>query len=190
MEKGVLEALDPIELDDVEQNDTVTDHSDADKDQDLDVLAQEEVEQTRSSDLDINILRSDVIHCYKSEYMCFAGIKPDGDHNVYLSGYGLLASALLGKYLEDQRDDNKKLFAEWDKSLQEAASQAGFSATHEVEDGYVYISSFQNGIGISAEEEAILRKNAAKRVYDELEYGSEYDRSGYESEYDESEDES
>jgi hypothetical protein len=145
------------------------------------VLAKEEIGQTRSGNHDLHILRSDVIRSYKSEYMCFAGIKPDGDHNVYLSGYGLLASALLARYLEDQRDDNKKLFAEWDKSLQKAASQVGFSATHEVEDGYIYISSFQNGIGISAGEEAVLRKNTAKRVYDEFEYEFEYDESEDES---------
>ena len=105
----------------------------------------------------------DVINSHKSENMCFAGVKPDGDHNVYLSAYGRLASVLLERYVEDQRADNEELFAEWDKSLQAAASQVGFSATHEIEDGYVYISSFQDGIGVSAKEAIGLMKRAAER---------------------------
>ncbi len=95
----------------------------------------------------------DVIHSYKSDNMFFAGVKPDGDHSVYLSAYGRLASALLERYVEDQRADNEELFAEWDGSLQKAASQVGFSAAHEIEDGNIYISSFQSGIGISEEDE-------------------------------------
>ena len=95
----------------------------------------------------------DVIHKYKSEYMFFAAVKSDGEHNVYLSAYGSLASVLLEKYIEGQRADNEELFAEWDESLQKMASQVGSSITHAIEDGHVYISSFQNGIGVSEEGE-------------------------------------
>lgn len=82
----------------------------------------------------------------------FATIRPNGDHLVYLSAYGQLASALLEKYADDQRADNEELFAEWDKSVQKAISQTGFSASHEVEDGYVYVTTFQGGIEISPKE--------------------------------------
>ncbi len=102
-----------------------------------------------------------VVNSYKSEYMFFAGVKPDGDHSVYLSAYGRLASVLLEKYVEDQRADNEEDFAKWDKSLKKAASRVGFSAAHEIEDGHVYISSFQNGIGISEEDEAGSNKGKA-----------------------------
>ena len=124
----------------------------------------------------------DVFHSYKSDYMFFAGVKPDGDHNVYLSAYGLLASALLERYVADQREDNEELFAEWDKSLQAAASQTGFSATHEIEDGYVYINSFQDGIGISEESEATLRRSPvrgrhARSEDEDLEYMEPEDES-------------
>ena len=112
----------------------------------------------------------DIIHIYASERMCFAGLKADGDHNVYLSAYCPLASVLLGRYVEDKRADNEELFSEWDESLRKAASQVGFSATHETEDGCVYISSFQNGIGISAEDEAVLKQNTARSEYGETEY--------------------
>ncbi len=94
----------------------------------------------------------DVVNSYKSEYIFFAGVKPEGDHSVYLSAYGRLASALLEKYVEDQRADNEDDFAKWDKSLKKAAAKVGFSANHEIEDGHIYISSFQNGIGISEDE--------------------------------------
>ena len=124
----------------------------------------------------------DIIHTYKSEYMCFAGLKPHEEHNVYLSAYGPLASVLLERYVEDERADNEELFAEWDGSVRKASSQVGFSATHEAEDGYIYISSFQNGFEISAEDEAALKRKNARREYDESEY--------YEEEYDESDDES
>ena len=95
----------------------------------------------------------DVVNKYKSEYMFFAGLRPDGDHSVYLSAYGRLASILLEKYVEDQRADDEEVFTEWDKSLKKAASQVGFSANHDIEDGHIYISSFQNGIGVSEEDE-------------------------------------
>ena len=76
----------------------------------------------------------------------------------------------------------EELFSEWDESLRKAASQVGFSAAHETEDGYIYISSFQNGIGISAEDEAVLKSNTARRGFGESEY--------YEDGYDEFDDES
>ncbi|MHC4752494.1 MAG: hypothetical protein ACYTFW_21810 [Planctomycetota bacterium] len=118
----------------------------------------------------------DIIHIYKSEYICFAGLKPHEEHNVYLSAYGPLASVLLERYVEDERADNEELFAEWDESVQKASSQVGFSATHETEDGYVYISSFQNGIGVSADDGTALKRNTPRREYDESEYyGDGYD---------------
>ncbi len=95
----------------------------------------------------------DVVSKYKSDNMFFAGLKPGGDHYVYLSAYGRLASVLLEKYVEDQRADDEEVFTEWDKSLDKAASQVGFSASHEIEDGHVYITSFQSGIGVSEEED-------------------------------------
>ncbi len=95
----------------------------------------------------------DVINSYKSQYMFFAGIKPEGDHYVYLSAYGPLATALLERYIGDQRDDNEDVFNEWDESVKEATSQVGFSTTHAIEDGHIYINSFQNGIGASGEDE-------------------------------------
>ena len=101
----------------------------------------------------------DVIHKNKSEHMFFAAVKPDGDHDVYLSAYGSLASALLEKYIEGQRADNEESFAEWDESIQKAASQVGVSITHAIEDGHVYISSFQNGIGVIEEDGINTRKD-------------------------------
>ena len=102
----------------------------------------------------------DVTHKHKSEHMFFAGVKLGGNHIVYLSAYGSLASVLLGKYVEDQRADNEDLFAEWDKSVKKAGGQVGFTATHAVEDGHLYISSFQDGIGITDEDEVDLRRDA------------------------------
>ena len=107
--------------------------------------------------------------------MCFVGLKPHEDHNVYLSAYSPLASVLLGRYVEDERADNEELFAEWDESLQKASSQVGFSAAHEAEDGYVYISSFQNGIGFSAEDKAALKRKTTRSEYDTVEYEDGYD---------------
>jgi len=105
----------------------------------------------------------DVSHKYKSECVLFATVRLDGDHPIYLSAYGELASTLLERYVEDQRADNEDLFAEWDKSLQEASSQLGFEACHKVEDGYVYITTFQSGIGISSEDEAEPTRRTARR---------------------------
>jgi len=89
----------------------------------------------------------------KFRYTYFATVKPNGDHTVYLSAYGDMASTLLERYMEGHREDYEKLFAEWDKSVEKAKSQTGFSISHEVEDGYIYVTSFQDGIGISSEEE-------------------------------------
>ncbi len=89
----------------------------------------------------------------KHRYTYFAKLEQNGDHAVYLSAYGDLASTLLERYIEGHRDDYEKLFDEWDKSVKKAKSQIGFSVSHEVEDGYIYISSFQDGIGISSEEQ-------------------------------------
>ena len=86
-------------------------------------------------------------------YTYFATMEQNGDHAVYLSAYGDLASRLLERYIEGHRDDYEKLFAKWDESVEKAKSQTGFSVSHEVEDGYIYISSFQDGIGISPEEQ-------------------------------------
>ena len=90
----------------------------------------------------------------KDGYVFFATLRPDEDrgHSVYLSGYGQLASTLLEKYVEDQRADNEELFAEWDKLLQNATSQIGFAAYYEIEDGCVYINTFQDGIGMPSEQ--------------------------------------
>ena len=96
----------------------------------------------------------DITHKHKGGYIFFVTVRLEENHLVYLSAYGQLASLLLEKYVGDQRADNEELFAELDESIQEAASQTGFATTHEVEDGYIYINTFQNGIGISPEDEA------------------------------------
>jgi hypothetical protein len=87
----------------------------------------------------------------KSKYTYFATIDQNGDHAVYLSAYGDLASKLLERYIEGHRDDYEGLFAKWDKSVEKAKSQIGFSVSHEVEGGYICVSSFQDGIGIPSE---------------------------------------
>jgi hypothetical protein len=85
----------------------------------------------------------------KGGYVLFATITPDdSEHNVYLSAYGYLASDLLEKYMDDNRADYEDIFTEWDKSVEEAISKPGFTASHEVDDGYIYITTYQNGIGI------------------------------------------
>jgi hypothetical protein len=85
----------------------------------------------------------------RTEYASFATVKLNSECFVYLSAYGLLASALLRKYVAGQKADNEELFAGWEESVHEASSQPGFSATYEVEDGYLYINTFQSGIGVS-----------------------------------------
>ena len=89
----------------------------------------------------------------KIRYTYFATIEPNGGNSVYLSAYGDLASMILERYIEGHREDYEELFAKWDKFVQTAKSQNGFSTSYEVEDGYVYISSFQDGIGVSVEED-------------------------------------
>lgn len=98
----------------------------------------------------------------RTEYASFATINLKSKCSVYLSAYGRLASALLGKYVAGQRADNEELFAEWDKSIQKASSQAGFSTTHEVEDGYLYINTFQTGIGVTIQDEVTQKKGTAR----------------------------
>ena len=100
----------------------------------------------------------EVVHSNKGAYMFFATVRLGGDHLIYLSAHGDLASELLEKYVEGQRADNEELFAEWDESIQKASSQIGSSASHRVEDGYIYMSTFQNGIGILPEDETGTRK--------------------------------
>jgi len=97
----------------------------------------------------------------KRGYVFFTTLRPNADHSVYLSSYGYLASGLLEKYVGGQRADYEELFAEWDESVQKASIQTGFSATHQVEDGYVYVTSFQSGIGISSEDEIASKKHTA-----------------------------
>lgn len=104
----------------------------------------------------------DVIHKYKGSHVLFATVKSDGDHHVNFSAYGIPASSLLEKYLEDQRDDNEERFAKWDKSYKEAVSKTGFSFTHEIDDGYVYISTFQDGIGVTEEDKAKKGKDSIR----------------------------
>ena len=104
----------------------------------------------------------EVVNSYKSALILFASVKLDGDHSVYLSAYGTLACGFLEKYVENQREDDEELFAEWDKSVQKAGSQVGFSATHEIEDGYIYMSSFQAGIGV-AEKDASGSKSSVSQ---------------------------
>lgn len=106
----------------------------------------------------------DVTHKYKGAHMFTATVKPNGTHHVHFSAYGNLASDLLEKFLDGQRVDNEETFAEWDKSLQEAISKTGYSATHKVEDGYVYITTFQAGIGISEEDKVRQNREALREA--------------------------
>ncbi|MBD3184162.1 hypothetical protein GF312_17895 [Candidatus Poribacteria bacterium] len=94
----------------------------------------------------------DVIHIYKGSCMMSVTVQSEKDHYIYLSAYGTLASELLEKYAEDQREDNEEIFAEWDKSMQEAMVKTGFSAYHKTEDGHIYINTYQDGVGISPED--------------------------------------
>jgi len=104
----------------------------------------------------------EVVHKYKGSHVLFATVKPNANHYINLSAYGNIASDLLEKYLENQREDNEDQFAEWDKSLQGATSKTGFSTNHATEDGYIYISTFQNGIGISPEDKIRPGKDVNK----------------------------
>ncbi len=104
----------------------------------------------------------EVVSSYKSDHIFFAAVKLDGDHNIYLSAYGVLASGFLEKYIGNQREDDEEIFAKWDKSVKKAGSKVGFSASHEIEDGNIYISSFQAGIGMVEEETAGSKSSASK----------------------------
>lgn len=88
----------------------------------------------------------------KRGYVYFATVNPGGEHSVYLSAYGQITSTLLQKYVEGQRADYEELFDEWDKSVKKAGSQIGFTTSHKIEDGYIYISTFQDGIGMPEED--------------------------------------
>jgi len=89
---------------------------------------------------------------YKGGCVFFAELRDDGDHPVYVSAYGKLASELLKKYVEGQKADNEKLFAKWDKSVQEAISKIGFTASHQIEDGHIYITTYQGGVVLTSKE--------------------------------------
>ncbi len=95
---------------------------------------------------------------YKSTYLYFATIKSKSNnedgHYIYLSGYGQQASELLDKYIENQVEDNEEVFAELDNFVQEANSTIGYSKYITFENDCIYVSTFQNGIGISPEDEA------------------------------------
>lgn len=101
---------------------------------------------------------------YKGLNLYFATILPNGEsnHYVYLSGYGQMAADLLDKYVEDQRADNEELFVKWDELIQSAKSEVGFKSINGIEDGHVYITSFQNGVGISEEDEAGVKRYTAR----------------------------
>ena len=107
-------------------------------------------------------LKKIVTHKYKGLNIYFATIQPDSADSpfVYISGYGRQASDLLNKYIEDQREDNKELFAKWDELIGKAKTEIGFKAIEKIggddkiDAEYVYITTFQNGIGISEEDEA------------------------------------
>jgi hypothetical protein len=106
----------------------------------------------------------DVTRKYKSTYLCFATLKSDNEdsHLIYLSGYGTQASDLLDKYTKDQRVDNEDLFAEWDKLVEDAKSKVGFSTAIPIENDCVYISTFQDGIGISEEDEVGIKRYTSR----------------------------
>ena len=103
-------------------------------------------------------------HKYKSVYLCFATVKPDNEdgHYVYLSAYGQQASVLLDKYIENQRADSEELFAEWDKFIQEAESAVGYTKSITLDNECIYVSTFQNGVGISAEDEVGAKRYTSR----------------------------
>jgi hypothetical protein len=107
-------------------------------------------------------LKEIIIHKYKGLNTYFATIQPDSADSpfVYISGYGRQVSDLLDKYIDDQRADNEELFARWDELIEKAKTEIGFKAIEKiggddkVDEEYVYITTFQNGVGISEEDEA------------------------------------
>ncbi len=102
----------------------------------------------------------DVIHKNKGGYVYFATIKPkdNEEHLIYLSGYGQAVADLVERYIEDQRADHEELFSNWDKLIEEAKNTVGYSSSQEIEDGFLYVTTFQNGIGVSAEDEAGMKR--------------------------------
>ena len=50
----------------------------------------------------------EVASSYKSDHIFFAAVKLDGNHSVYLSSYGVLASVFLEKYVGNQREDDEE----------------------------------------------------------------------------------
>jgi len=101
-----------------------------------------------------------IIHKHKARFTFFATIKTSADHLIYLSAYGDETGKLLEKYLEDQREDDEEMFSEWDKSIEKASSDVGLALFHEVGDSYIYVNTFQNGIGISLEDEANMMQRS------------------------------
>jgi len=97
---------------------------------------------------------------YKSTYLCFATIKSNNEdnHYIYLSGYGQQASDILDKYTENQVEDNEELFAQLDTFIREAKSTTGYSKYIILENDCIYVSTFQNGIGILPEDEARAKR--------------------------------
>lgn len=106
--------------------------------------------------LDIN----DVASKYKGTYVYFATIKSNNEdsHSIYISGYGQQVSVLLDKYIEGQWADNEERFAEWDKLVEDARSSVGFSAVIPIDNDCIYMTTFQNGVGISEEDEASAKR--------------------------------
>ena len=106
----------------------------------------------------------DVIHKNKGGYVYFATLQPKDNegHLIYLSGYGQIVADLVEKYIEDQRADNEELFSKWDQLIEEARKSVGYSSSQEVEDGYIYVTTFQNGIGVSAEDEAGMKRSTTR----------------------------
>ncbi len=92
---------------------------------------------------------------YKGLNIYFATIEPDSEagHYIYLSAYGHVAAELLDKYVENQRADNEERFTKWDELIELAKTKNGLRVSDEIEEGYIYISTFQSGVGISLEDE-------------------------------------
>ena len=105
-----------------------------------------------------------MVHKNKGGSTLFATFKSDGNsgHEIYLSSYGTHVSELLEKYLKEQRLDNEELFTELDKHIEEASLSVGYSATLAIEDGHAYITTFQNGIGVTPEEEAGIKRYTSR----------------------------
>jgi hypothetical protein len=110
--------------------------------------------------LDIN----DVINKYKGTYVYFATIKSNSEdsHSIYISGYGQQVAVLLDKYIEGQWADNEERFEEWDKLVEDARSSVGFSTVIPIDNDCIYVTTFQNGIGISEEDEAGAKRYTSR----------------------------